>query len=148
MAMRELFCFAVMTLAATAQVTPSAEPRTFRLGPDDVILVRAVDAEEISDKQIRVDAEGYINMPLVGRLHAAGLTVDELQVEMITRLKRTIRKPDVAVSLVETHSQPVSVVGAVKNPGIFQLQSRKTLIEVLSAAGGPRDDAGFVARIT
>ena len=53
-----------------------------------------------------------------------------------------------SVSVIETHSQPVSVVGAVKTPGVFELQGRKTLLEIMSLAGGPRDDAGYTARIT
>ena len=64
------------------------------------------------------------------------------------RLKRLIVNPDVSVSVVESHSQPVSVLGAVKSPGVIQLQGRKTLIEVMSLVGGLREDAGYVARIT
>jgi polysaccharide biosynthesis/export protein len=134
-------------------VSPSPEPSSrkpagFRLGADDVIQIHAVEAEEISDKPIRIGSDGYINLPTVGRIKAAGLTVEELQAELAARLKRVIVDPDVSVSVAESHSQPVSVVGAVKNPGVIQLQGRKTLVEVLTLAGGPRDDAGYTARIT
>jgi polysaccharide biosynthesis/export protein len=129
-------------------VTSGSTDAASRLGPNDVIQVHAVEAEEISDKPIRIGSDGYINLPLVGRLKAAGLTVEELQTEMVQRLKRLIVEPDVTVSLAETHSQPVSVVGAVKNPGVIQLQGQKTFVEVMSLAGGPRDDAGYTARIT
>jgi polysaccharide export outer membrane protein len=137
----------------TAQVpllTPGSAPKdaASQIGPNDVIQIHAVEAEEISDKPIRIGSDGYINLPLVGRLKAAGLTTEELQAELTQRLKRLIVEPDVTVSLAEIHSQPVSVVGAVKNPGVIQLQGQKTFVEVISLAGGPRDDAGYTARIT
>jgi polysaccharide export outer membrane protein len=50
--------------------------------------------------------------------------------------------------LTESRSQPVSVLGAVKNPGIVQLQGTKTLTEVLSLAGGLSGDAGDHVKIT
>jgi polysaccharide export outer membrane protein len=119
-----------------------------QIGPNDVIQIHAVEAEEISDKPIRIGSDGYINLPLVGHLKAAGLTVEELQTEIVQRLKRLIVEPDVTVSVAETHSHPVSVVGAVKTPGVIQLEGQKTFLEVMSLAGGPRDDAGYTARIT
>jgi len=140
----------LMTIGARAQgvvATPVGSDLTFRLGPDDVIAIRAIEAEEISDKQIRIGADGYINLPTVGRLKAAGLTVEEVQAEIVNRLKRWVVNPDVSVTLMETKSQPVTVMGAVKAPGVLQLQGRKTLVEVLSQAGGPRDDAGYTVTI-
>jgi polysaccharide export outer membrane protein len=54
----------------------------------------------------------------------------------------------VTVTVTDFRSQPVSVVGAVTNPGVHQLQGHKTLLEILSMAGGPRPDAGPFVRIT
>ena len=145
---------ALAALAACAQSGDQATPMPgpadlhFRLGPDDVIAIRALDADEVSDKQIRIGADGFINLPTVGRIKVAGLTVEQVQGEVVGRLKRLIVNPDVSVTLVESHSQPVTVVGSVRNPGVFQLQGRKTLLEIISAAGGPLPDAGFTVRIT
>src|ERR1700719_4098560 len=119
-----------------------ATDATFRLGAGDVIQITAVEAEEVSKGPVRISSDGYINLPTVGRLKAADSTIEELQAAISERLKRLIVDPDVTVSVVETHSQPVSVVGAVKTPGIIQLQGHKTLLEVLSMAGGPAEDAG------
>jgi polysaccharide export outer membrane protein len=113
-----------------------------------VIQVTAVEAEEVSKGPVRISSDGYINLPTVGRLKAADRTVEELQADIADRLKRLIVNPDVSVSIVEIHSQPVSVLGAVKSPGVIQLQGRKTLIEVMSMVGGLREDAGYIARIT
>src|SRR5579862_3129430 len=135
-------------ILATAQSSPDATARAaspFRLSIDDVIQVRVLDADEISDKALKVGSDGFISLTTVGRLQAAGLTVEEVQAEIVDNLKRFFVNPDVTVSVVETHKDSISVIGAVKNPGVIQLSGRKTLVEVMSLAGGPTDDAGYTA---
>ncbi len=115
---------------------------SYVLGPNDQITIRALDAEEISDKPYRVGPNGYLTLPMIGRVKAAGLTVEDLEAEIASALKPYVREPEVSVSVSELHSQPVSVIGWVNTPGVVQLQGSKTLIEVLSMAGGLRSDAG------
>ena len=141
----------LLASAALAQPTASlaAAPRTtYVLGPDDVIGIRATDAEEISEKAIRIGANGSINLPLVGRVQAGGLTTDDLEKKLVTLLKPFVRTPEVTVNVVEMRSQPVSVIGAVTSPEVQQLQGRKTLVEMLSLAGGVRIDSGYSVKIT
>jgi polysaccharide export outer membrane protein len=57
-------------------------------------------------------------------------------------------KPSVAVTVTEFRSQPISVIGAVNNPGVHQVRGHKTLVEVLSLCGGLRPDAGNLVKIT
>ena len=118
------------------------------LGPGDVIQIHAAEAEEMSDKPVRIGPDGYINLPTVGKVKVSDRTAEEVQADIVTRLKRIIVNPDVTVTVVETHSHPISVMGAVKTPGVFELQGRRTLLEIMSLAGGPRDDAGYTARVT
>lgn len=120
----------------------------YKLGPDDVIAVKILDLEETSSESIRIDPGGQISLPLLGRVQAGGLTVAMLERELASRLKTYIRDPVVAVSVVEYRSQPVSVIGAVAQAGIHQLEGRKTLIEVLAKAGGLRPEAGDAVKIT
>lgn len=134
---------------ATASVDPApVRAPGYVLGPDDQINIRALDADEISDKPLRIGIDGVINLPLVGRLTAAGLTTEQLEAELESRLKTYVKSPHVAVSVLEMRSQPVSVIGAVGMPGVHQLQGRKTLIEVLSMAGGLKPDAGYSVKIS
>src|SRR5437867_4019906 len=121
---------------------------TYVLGPDDVVNIRVLDAEEITDKPVRISSTGQISLPMIGRLQAAGLTVEQLEAELVTQLKAYFKEPEVAVSMAEFRSQPVSVIGAVGNAGVLQLQGSKTLVEILSMAGGLRADAGYSIRIT
>jgi polysaccharide export outer membrane protein len=146
--------------ASAQQLTPVPNPsssdirsatgqlRHYILGPNDEILILSTHAEEISNRPIRIATSGDVNLPLVGRLHAAGMTVEQLETAILERLKSYIRQPDVAIIVTQYKSQPVSVFGAVGSPGIVQLEGRKTLLEVLSMVGGLKPDAGSRIRIT
>jgi polysaccharide biosynthesis/export protein len=124
------------------------------LGPDDEILIRGIDDLEISDKPDKPDkpvligTNGDITLPLIGRVKAGGLTVEQLEAELNTRFKEFIQEPQISVTVTEFRSQPVSVFGAVTKPGVVQLRGRQTLYEVLSMAGGPRDTAGSILTVT
>jgi polysaccharide export outer membrane protein len=118
------------------------------LGPGDQISVSIVNLEEINDKPIPIDLNGYVRLPLVGPLQVSGLTVAQVEAELTKRLKTYVLRPDVSVSIVEFRSQPVSVIGAVRNPGVQQVQGRKTLAEMLSLAGGLDANAGSILKIT
>jgi polysaccharide biosynthesis/export protein len=137
-----------VTAAKFEEIGSGSKRSTYTLGPDDQIMIRALHAEEISDKPFRIQADGFVNLPMVGRIRAADFTVGQFEAELSTQLKKYYLEPQVTVTVTEFHSQPVSVVGAVVNPGVHQLQGRKTLLEMLSIAGGPRPDAGPVVRIT
>jgi len=132
-----------------AETAPGLKLRSvYTLGPGDQITIWALGAEEITDKPYRVDAKGDLDLPLVGRLHAGGLTIPELKGELIERLKVNVQEPSVSVNLIETKSQPVSILGAVNTPGIQQMQGDKTLFEAISLAGGVRPEAGSSIKVT
>jgi polysaccharide export outer membrane protein len=118
------------------------------LGPDDQVTIRVLNLDEIPTEPFRIDLRGNINVPLAGRIHAAGLTVEQLEAELARRLKSELRKPIVTVSVTEFHNEPVSVLGAVLTPGVHQIRGRKALFEVLSAAGGLKPEAGNTVHIT
>ena len=139
--------------AGAAAQTPAGLPEsqlrsTYVLGPDDIIVIRALEAEEINDKPVRVDMSGNIRLPLIGRVHAAGLTIEQLENALTESLKSYVKQPQLSVSVNEYKSQPVSVIGAVGTPGVHQLQGRKTLVEVLSLVGGVKEEAGPTVKIT
>ncbi len=121
---------------------------TYLLGPGDQLEISAPELTELANKQIRVDGEGDIEVPLGGRVHVAGLTAQKTEEELNKVLSKYIRHPQVVVSVAEVRSQPVSVLGAVNTPGVHQVQGHKTLLEMLALAGGIRPDAGYSIRIT
>ncbi|MCL4401467.1 MAG: polysaccharide export protein [Acidobacteria bacterium] len=148
-----LVCFGLLAPAQSPDagsplMQKSADRATYVLGPGDQISIRVLEVEEINDKPVRIDLSGYVRLPLVGRVRAGGLTVEQFEANLTRSLTAYVRKPDVSVAVTEYHSQPVSVIGAVKTPGVHQLEGRKTLIEILSMAGGLDVTAGPKVKIT
>jgi polysaccharide biosynthesis/export protein len=126
-----------------AQQAPDAN-RSYVLGPDDGLTVNVVDLAELDAKTlgvIRIDHQGNIRLPLAGRIEASGLTVEGLETEIVNRLSGIMHKPEVSVAVAEYRSHPVSILGAVRTPGVYQVTGTKTLFEVLSLAGGLNPDA-------
>lgn len=138
-------CLALLTGWNPGTAQPQA---AYVLGPGDMIAVRAQHAAELSEKPVRVDNAGEIHLPVAGSLAAAGLTTGQLAAKIRARLESLIRDPEVTIEVVEFKSHPISVLGAVKTPGVFQLQGEKRLLEVLSVAGGIDQDAGSSIRIS
>jgi polysaccharide export outer membrane protein len=118
------------------------------LGASDQILIRAPEADEINEKPFRIDAEGNVNLPMVGKIHAGGMTVQELEADLVRRLREFIRNPQVIITVVQFHSEPVFLVGAFRAPGIYALQGRRTLIEMLSSVGGLQPNASRRIKVT
>jgi polysaccharide export outer membrane protein len=122
--------------------TTESQTSESRIGPDDLLNISIFEAPEMNCI-VRVSASGEISLQLLGAIHAAGLTPRELESVLQGLLRRTYMKdPHVGVFVQELQSHPVSVVGAVKMPGVFQIRGTKTVIEVLSMAQGLADDAG------
>jgi polysaccharide biosynthesis/export protein len=118
------------------------------LGPGDQILIRAFEMEEIGDRPYLVDGDGVINLPQLGRLTVSGLSVEQVEALLITKMKTFVQKPQATVTIVQFRSEPVFFVGAFKAPGIYPLQGRRTLVEVLSTIGGLLPNASRRIKIT
>jgi polysaccharide export outer membrane protein len=121
---------------------------TYLLGAEDELQISGPELDELATKTVRVDGEGDIQVPLVGRVHVAGLTVQQAEQELNKRLGAYIKHPQAALDVKELRSQPASVLGAVNAPGVHQVEGHKTLLEMISMAGGIRADAGYSIRIT
>jgi polysaccharide export outer membrane protein len=143
--------------AQTPDATASSEPNakcdnqirsTYLLGPDDQLDISGPELTDMSNKPVRIDGEGDVQVPLAGSVHVAGLTVQQTEQKLDEVLSKYIRHPQVVVNVAEVRSQPVSVLGAVNSPGVHQVQGHKTVLEMLAMAGGIRQDAGYSIRIT
>ncbi len=122
--------------------------KTYRLGPHDTISVSVLELEEVSVTSLRITPDGLVALPLVGRMAAAGMTIPELETKLTEELRRMVHEPHVTVGLVGVRSRPVTVLGAVKSPGIYQIEGRARLLDVLTMAGGLREDAGYRIRVS
>jgi polysaccharide export outer membrane protein len=123
----------------------------YAIGPGDVLRVSVYDNPDLS-QEVTVGPDGSFPYPLIGHVQAGGLPVRQLETLLTKRFADGyLVSPQVGVTVIQHKSQQVYVLGAVKAPGAYPLQRQTTLLEILSAAGGPTPDAGFeviVARAT
>jgi polysaccharide biosynthesis/export protein len=118
-----------------------SEAGDYRIGANDLLEINVFEAPEFN-RALRVSAGGEITMPLLGTVRSAGLTARELEKVLEDRLRKYMKDPHVGVFVSSIQSHPVSVAGAVKKPGVFQIQGPKSMLEMLSMAEGLADDAG------
>jgi len=127
--------------------SPSASP-DYRLGPEDLLQITLfnVPAGEVGvtprTTEARVSQEGKISLPLLGDVAVGGLTASSLEQLLRGRYDRYLQNPQIGILVKEYRSQSVTVTGAVRNPGVYQLTGPKTLIDLLSIAGGINEHAG------
>jgi polysaccharide export outer membrane protein len=128
----------------------AAKEVDYVIGSGDLLAVEVFDVPELS-REVRVNETGYISLPLIPtKIQVSGLTSFQLQDKIAELLKSNglVSSPQVTVSLKEQHSQPVTVIGAVKNPMVIQALRQTTLLQAISQAGGIADDAGNVVIVT
>jgi polysaccharide export outer membrane protein len=122
------------------------------ISPGDLIAVRVYNQDGMSARG-RVRADGKISLPLLNDVDAAGYTPTALAQQLQTRLKEYIHLPVVTVSLEELRPIPVSMLGEIAKPGLYQLDPASTgILQALAMAGGLTDfahrDRIFVIRQT
>ena len=133
-------------LAAQAR----SHPTNISIGSGDLLHIDVFDVPDLS-RDVRVSESGEISYPLIpGKVQAAGLTPFQLEekLEQLLIENGLVTHPQVSVFVKEQNSQPVSVVGAVTKPMVYQVFRPTTLLEVLAVAGGIADDAGSVVLVT
>lgn len=125
----------------------SAAGQEYRIGKDDLVEVAVFEAPELGGIS-RVTAGGAITLPLIGPLDVGGHTIREVQQSIEAALKsKYVNDPHATVFVREYASQPVSVIGAVKLPGIYQIKGDKDLLDMLAQAQGLDPDAGNTIQI-
>jgi polysaccharide export outer membrane protein len=147
----------VLTAAAFGQqrITPMADPATTNLpaqkiGSDDLLAVSVYDSPELT-RTVRVGADGVIRLPMLKkRIKVEGLMPSDVETAIATALtnEELIVDPLVTVTVVEYHSRPINVMGAVKKPITFQAEAPVTLLHALARAEGLSSDAGQEILIT
>jgi polysaccharide biosynthesis/export protein len=137
----------VQVLAGTELPAPDrtdvmAESRPYLIGPFDKLEIDVFGIEELSKREVQTDASGRISFPLAGILEAAGRTPAEVEDELEARLRnRYVRDPQVTVNLKETVSQVITVDGQVKEPGLYPVVGKMTLMRAVATAKGTAEFA-------
>jgi polysaccharide export outer membrane protein len=136
----------IRSMSASARVMQ----HDYIIGNGDLLDLEVFDVKELS-REVRVSQTGSIGIPLVPvRLHVGGLT--EVQTEQkiaeVLEANGLVTHPQVSVSVKERKSKPITVVGAVPHPMVYQADRPVTILEVLAEAGGVANDAGDTVIVT
>jgi polysaccharide biosynthesis/export protein len=130
-------------IRARSSARTSPAPHDYVIGSGDLVSVQVFDVPELS-RELRVSQIGTIGIPLIPvRLHISGLTEAQAEVKIAEVLEANglVSHPEVSVSVKEKKSKPITIVGAVARPMVYQADRQVTLIEVLAEAGGILNDA-------
>lgn len=119
-----------------------ASSHPYRVGPFDKLIIDVFGSEELSQKEVQVDASGRITFPLIGTVEVAGKTPGEISTAMQDLFRgRFIRDPQISVNLKEIVSQTVTIGGEVKKPGVYPIVGKMTLMTAIASAEGWTDIA-------
>jgi polysaccharide biosynthesis/export protein len=119
----------------------------YQIGRDDLIEVSVFEDKELNGTS-RVTGSGTISIPLLGPIEALGHTPQEVERSIEEALKaKWLNEAHVTVFVREYASQPVSVVGAVRVPSIYQIKGQKSLLDVLAMAQGLDPEAGNTIQV-
>lgn len=134
---------------------PNAAPSTiinskedYRIGAGDIIEVQVEDAPELAVANARISPRGTFLMPYLKYVNAEGKTPEELSLSIADQLKgKYLKNPQVSVVVKQVHSHTFFIQGAVKKPGMYQIEGKPSLMVLISAAGGLQENRGSTAYI-
>jgi polysaccharide export outer membrane protein len=117
----------------------------YRVGPKDLIQVQVENFAELS-QTVRVNADGTIRLPYLGRIAAEGKTTEELADSIAAGLRGDyLKEPKVTVTVKEYRSRVLHIEGAVRNPGAYVIEDRPSMLKLITLAGGLTNDHGSTA---
>ena len=115
---------------------------SYGVGPFDTLTIDVFGIPELSNREVRVDANGRIEFPLVGTLDVAGLQAREVSALIESRLRgQFVRDPDVTTTVDDTATRSVVVYGEVNQPGVYPIQGQSSLLKSVATARGLTDFA-------
>ena len=119
----------------------------YRIGAQDLLAISVFGVQELS-KEVRVNSNGQISLPLIGGVMAGGRTIPELEDDLAKKYSTGyLQNPQVSVFVKEFTSQRITLEGAFKQPGIFPITGRTTLLQGIAMGGGVDDQVADLAGI-
>ncbi|MCR4395229.1 MAG: polysaccharide export protein, partial [Candidatus Saccharicenans sp.] len=114
--------------------------REYIIGPRDLLEIKVFELPEF-DHTVRVSEDGSITLPLLGNVQVGGLTKEKVEQKIADLLDKYVKKAQVSVFIKEYQSSRVAIIGAVEKPGMYELVGRQTLLQMVSQAGGFKENA-------
>ncbi len=125
---------------ATPSVPVTVDPKTFSLGPEDVVFVRVWREPDLTGMLV-IRPDGKVTMPLIREVQAAGLTPEQLATNITKQLSEYINNPQVLVQVQAVRSKRYLITGEINRPGAYPLAVPTTVFEAIGLAGGFREFA-------
>lgn len=124
----------------TTSVSGAYEGGTdYRLGAQDLLEISVFGVQDLN-KDVRINSNGQISLPLIGGVMAGGKTIPELEAELAKKYSDGyLQNPQVSVFVKEYTSQRITLEGAVKKPGIYPITGKTTLLQAIALAEGVDD---------
>jgi len=128
-------------LALTQTKPGNDQSYEYQIGAKDLLEISVFEVPELNIT-VRVSENGLINLPLLGEVKAEGLNRFDLEKRIAASLEKNyLKNAQVTIFIKEFQSKKISVMGAVKNPGMHDLIGRQSLLQVISMAGGLSEQA-------
>jgi polysaccharide export outer membrane protein len=119
----------------------------YRIGAQDLLAISVFGVQELN-KEVRVNSNGQISLPLIGGIMAGGRTIPELEADLAKKYSDGyLQKPQVSVFVKEFTSQRVTLEGAIVKPGIYPITGKTSLIQAIAMAGGVDDKVADLSGI-
>ena len=122
----------------------TAAEEEYRIGTEDVLQIIVWDNKDL-EQTVTVRPDGKISFPLAGEIQAEGLTVPQLTEVLTQRLSTAVKNPNVSVMVKEVRSFRVHFVGRIVKPGVYPIKGGTPLLQALTLAGGPSENADLAA---
>jgi len=128
---------------AIPAAAPAATGLVHQLGPRDLIQIKVFQQPELT-QEVRVDDDGTVSLPLIGRVPASGLTVEAFAKVLTVRYREYLLNPEIMVFVKEYYKREieVSVLGEVGRPGFYRFPEKSTLLDVIAQVGGLKPESG------
>jgi protein involved in polysaccharide export with SLBB domain len=133
------FWFSLFVLFGTIGAVSAQE---YILEPGDVVSISFWQQPDLNVQMARLDAEGKIDIPLAGRINAAGLTISQLSSKIVERISiynKSITQATIVMN--EYGSKKIFITGAVGAPGKYNFEKMPNIWEAILEAGGPQQTA-------
>jgi len=121
--------------SAATDALPQPGASQFVLGAADIIRINVWKNVELS-QTVTVGPDGFVSLPLLGDVHVAGLTANQLGQALTVKLNSYVVNPQVTVSIVDIRSRQVYVLGQVGKPGGYPLIAPINVLQLIAQAGG------------
>lgn len=116
------------------------EPKAIKINPGDVVSIAVFPVEEYS-REVTVQPDGKIELPLIGSITVKGLTSAQLQDLLQQKYSRFVANPQITVNVRRFAGRRVAIIGEIRSPGFYEYREGMRILELVSTAGGLGENA-------